>query len=114
MAALSRRGMILPGTGIELEKVDLRGAALAGLDLSNFCFANSTLDDAIPTHGGRVRDRSVNVRRAAGGQDRDRRDQGPPSPAKGCGSGEFSTDPRVTPRGSLELFGTPFGRCLES
>jgi hypothetical protein len=26
---------------------------------------------------------------------------------------EFSTNPRVTPRGSLELVGTPFGRCLE-
>lgn len=49
MAALSRRAMILPGTGIELEKVDLRGADLAGQDLSRFCFAGSSLDDAILT-----------------------------------------------------------------
>lgn len=49
MAALSRRAMILPGTGIELEKVDLRGADLAGHDLSRFCFAHSNLDNAILT-----------------------------------------------------------------
>jgi hypothetical protein len=47
MAALSRRTMVLPGFGIELEKVDLRGAYLAGLDLSRFCFAGSNLDGAI-------------------------------------------------------------------
>ena len=46
MAALSRRSMILPGTGIELEKVDLRGADLAGHDLSRFCFAGSNLEGA--------------------------------------------------------------------
>jgi hypothetical protein len=46
MAALSRRAMILPGTGIELEKTDLRGADLAGHDLSRFCFAGSNLEDA--------------------------------------------------------------------
>ncbi len=46
MAALSRRAMILPGTGIELEKVDLRGANLAGHDLSRFCFAGSNLEGA--------------------------------------------------------------------
>jgi hypothetical protein len=46
MAALGRRTMILPGTGIELEKVDLRGADLAGKDLSGFCFAGANLDDA--------------------------------------------------------------------
>lgn len=49
MAALSRRAMISPGDGIELEKVDLRGADLAGHDLSRFCFADSALDDAILT-----------------------------------------------------------------
>lgn len=49
MAALSRRAMILPGMGIELEKVDLRGAELAGQDLSGFCFAGSSLDDATLT-----------------------------------------------------------------
>jgi len=49
MAALSRRSMILPGTGIELEKVDLRTADLAGLDLGGFCFAHSNLDDAVLT-----------------------------------------------------------------
>lgn len=49
MAALSRRAMIVPGTGIELEKADLRGADLAGQDLSGFCFAGSSLDDAILT-----------------------------------------------------------------
>ena len=49
MAALSRRSMILPGTGIELEKVDLRAADLAGKDLSRFCFADSNLDDAVLT-----------------------------------------------------------------
>lgn len=49
MAALSRRTMILPGTGIELEKVDLRGADLAGQDLSRFCFADSNLDGATLT-----------------------------------------------------------------
>jgi len=46
MAALSRRAMILPGTSIELEKVDLRGADLAGCDLSRFCFAGSNLEGA--------------------------------------------------------------------
>jgi Pentapeptide repeats (8 copies) len=46
MAALSRRAMILPGTGIELEKVDLRGADLAGHDLSRFCFAGASLEGA--------------------------------------------------------------------
>jgi len=46
MAALSRRAMVLPGTGIELEKVDLRGADLAGHDLSRFCFAGSNLEGA--------------------------------------------------------------------
>jgi hypothetical protein len=46
MAALSRRAMILPGSGIELEKVDLRGADLAGHDLSRFCFAGSNLEGA--------------------------------------------------------------------
>lgn len=49
MAALSRRAMVLPGTGIELEKVDLRGAELAGQNLSGFCFAGSRLDGAILT-----------------------------------------------------------------
>jgi uncharacterized protein YjbI with pentapeptide repeats len=49
MAALSRRAMILPGTGIELEKADLRGAELAGHDLSGFCFAGSSLDGATLT-----------------------------------------------------------------
>jgi hypothetical protein len=49
MAALSRRAMVLPGTGIELEKVDLRGAELSGQDLSRFCFADSNLDDALLT-----------------------------------------------------------------
>ncbi|MGP3918828.1 pentapeptide repeat-containing protein [Nonomuraea sp. 10N515B] len=47
MAALGRRAMIPSGVGIELEKVDLRGADLAGLDLSRFCFADSNLDDVI-------------------------------------------------------------------
>lgn len=47
MAVLSRRSMILPGTGIELEKVDLRGAELAGQNLSRFCFAGSNLDSAV-------------------------------------------------------------------
>jgi len=46
MAALSRRAMVLPSGGIELEKVDLRGAELAGQDLSRFCFADSNLDGA--------------------------------------------------------------------
>jgi hypothetical protein len=46
MAALSRRAMILPGASIELEKVDLRGADLAGHDLSRFCFAGSNLEGA--------------------------------------------------------------------
>ncbi|WP_433465946.1 pentapeptide repeat-containing protein [Spirillospora sp. CA-128828] len=46
MAALSRRTMILPGTGIELEKVDLRGADLAGQNLSRFCFVGSNLEGA--------------------------------------------------------------------
>lgn len=46
MAVLGRRSMVLPGTGIELEKVDLRGAELAGQDLSRFCFAGSSLDGA--------------------------------------------------------------------
>jgi hypothetical protein len=49
MAALSRRAMVQPGTGIELEKVDLRGAELAGQDLSRFCFAGSNLDGALLT-----------------------------------------------------------------
>jgi hypothetical protein len=49
MAALSRRSMILPGTSIELEKVDLRGAELAGKNLSRFCFAGSNLDAATLT-----------------------------------------------------------------
>jgi hypothetical protein len=49
MAALSRRTMILPGTGIELEKVDLRGADLADQNLSRFCFAGSNLDGATLT-----------------------------------------------------------------
>lgn len=49
MAALSRRRMILPGTSIELEKVDLRGADLAGQNLSRFCFAGSNLDGATLT-----------------------------------------------------------------
>ncbi|MET7329499.1 pentapeptide repeat-containing protein [Nonomuraea sp. NPDC005650] len=47
MAALGRRAMIPSGVGIELEKVDLRGADLSGQDLSGFCFADSNLDDAI-------------------------------------------------------------------
>ena len=46
MAALSRRAMVLPGTSIELEKVDLRRADLAGRDLSRFCFAGSNLEVA--------------------------------------------------------------------
>jgi hypothetical protein len=49
MGVLGRRSMILPGTGIELEKADLRGAELAGLNLSRFCFAGSNLDGAILT-----------------------------------------------------------------
>jgi hypothetical protein len=48
-AALGRRAMIEPGDSIELEKVDLRAAELAGLDLSRFCFADANLDDAILT-----------------------------------------------------------------
>lgn len=46
IAALSRRSMVLPGDGIELEKVDLRGAELIDHDLSGFCFAGSNLDGA--------------------------------------------------------------------
>jgi pentapeptide repeat protein len=49
MTALNRRAMIRPGTGIELEKVDLRGADLGGQNLSRFCFAGSNLDGAILT-----------------------------------------------------------------
>jgi hypothetical protein len=49
MTALNRRTMIRPGTGIELEKVDLRGADLTRHNLSRFCFAGSNLDDAILT-----------------------------------------------------------------
>lgn len=47
IAVLARRTMVLPGTGIELEKVDLRGAELIGCDLSRFCFAGANLDRAI-------------------------------------------------------------------
>ncbi|MBO3750507.1 pentapeptide repeat-containing protein [Streptosporangiaceae bacterium NEAU-GS5] len=47
LGALGRRAMVLPGTGIELEKVDLRGVHLTGQDLSGFCFAHSNLDDGI-------------------------------------------------------------------
>jgi hypothetical protein len=46
IAALSRRAMVLPGTSIELEKVDLREADLAGQNLSRFCFAGANLDGA--------------------------------------------------------------------
>ncbi|GII29973.1 hypothetical protein Pmi06nite_34150 [Planotetraspora mira] len=46
MGALARRTMVLPGTGIELEKVDLRGAELSRFDLSGFCFADANLADA--------------------------------------------------------------------
>ena len=49
MAALGRRSMVLPGDGIELEKADLRGAHLAGLDLSRFCFAGANLEGATLT-----------------------------------------------------------------
>jgi uncharacterized protein YjbI with pentapeptide repeats len=49
MAALGRRAMVLPGTGIELERTDLRGAELAGHDLSRFCFAGANLDGAVLT-----------------------------------------------------------------
>jgi hypothetical protein len=49
MAALGRRAMVLPGTGIELERIDLRGAELGGHDLSRFCFAGANLDGAVLT-----------------------------------------------------------------
>ncbi|MFD0635344.1 pentapeptide repeat-containing protein [Catenulispora yoronensis] len=46
MGALGRRSMIGPGDSIELEKVDLRGAELGGMDLSDFCFTGANLDGA--------------------------------------------------------------------
>jgi pentapeptide repeat protein len=49
MGVLGRRTMVLPGTGIELERTDLRGAELTGLDLSRFCFAGANLDGAMLT-----------------------------------------------------------------
>jgi Pentapeptide repeats (8 copies) len=49
MAVLGRRTMVLPGTGIELERTDLRGAELAGRDFSRFCFAGANLDGAVLT-----------------------------------------------------------------
>jgi hypothetical protein len=49
MGVLGRRTMVLPGTGIELERTDLRGAELAGQDFSRFCFAGANLDGAVLT-----------------------------------------------------------------
>ena len=49
MGALGRRAMVLPGTGIELERTDLRGAELDGHDFSRFCFAGANLDGAVLT-----------------------------------------------------------------
>jgi hypothetical protein len=49
MAVLGRRSMVLPGTGIELERTDLRGAELGGADMSRFCFAGANLDGAVLT-----------------------------------------------------------------
>lgn len=46
MGVLGRRSMILPGDSIELEKADLRGARLGGMNLSDFCFAGANLDGA--------------------------------------------------------------------
>jgi hypothetical protein len=49
LGVLGRRSMVLPGTGIELEHTDLRGAELGGTDLSRFCFAGANLDGAVLT-----------------------------------------------------------------
>ncbi|MFI0405409.1 pentapeptide repeat-containing protein [Actinomadura sp. 3N508] len=49
MGALTRRSMILPGTGIELEKIDFRGAHLHEKNLSRFCFADANLEGATLT-----------------------------------------------------------------
>lgn len=46
MGVLGRRSMIGPGDSIELEKADLRGAQLGGMDLSEFCFAGANLEGA--------------------------------------------------------------------
>ncbi|MEU9019487.1 pentapeptide repeat-containing protein [Actinomadura sp. NPDC048394] len=49
MAALTRRSMVLPGSSIELEKVDFRGAYLHEKNLSRFCFADANLEGATLT-----------------------------------------------------------------
>jgi hypothetical protein len=48
MAALSRGSMVLRGTSMELERVDLRGADLTRCRLRRFCFIGSNLEGAIP------------------------------------------------------------------
>ena len=51
LAVLSRRTMIVDGAWSELERVDLRGAELDGLDIPQVCFAHSNLDRAHLTGG---------------------------------------------------------------
>lgn len=46
IAALNRQSMILDGAWSELERVDLRGAELDGLDIPRVCFAHSNLEGA--------------------------------------------------------------------
>jgi hypothetical protein len=47
MAVLGRQAMIVGDAPSELERVDLRGAELAGLNLPRVCFAHANLDGAI-------------------------------------------------------------------
>ncbi|TWP46844.1 pentapeptide repeat-containing protein [Lentzea tibetensis] len=46
LAVLGRRSVITDGASSELERADLRGAELDGLDIPSVCFAHSNLDGA--------------------------------------------------------------------
>jgi hypothetical protein len=46
LGVLSRGGVIEPGDGSELERVDLRGADLTALAIPSVCFAGANLEDA--------------------------------------------------------------------
>lgn len=48
IAAPGRGGMIEPGAGSELERVDLRGADLTGLAVPRVCFAGANLEGGVP------------------------------------------------------------------
>ncbi|RSM37586.1 pentapeptide repeat-containing protein [Amycolatopsis balhimycina DSM 5908] len=47
VAALGRGGMIEPGAGSELERVDLRGADLTGFAIPRVCFVGANLEGAV-------------------------------------------------------------------